>query len=281
MRLPWLPDVLRAAGLEVDVYPGWETRGSEVWGMDNPGFPSPLRGVICHATASNINSTDADDMRVLWVTGSVTAPVPISQCFLSRSGRWVVGATGRCNHVLRGDKGPHEGFGNYQLIGVEAQNNNLGEPWSAHMLDSYERGVAAICKHMGWAAGVAVAHREHQTGKSDPLGIDMAQFRAAVAAIMAGTQPPTEDDMSPEESALLNDAAWRQDAAWSGSPVIRGGTYKGTPYELNVTLKRIEAKLDALASDAGIPGGEVTVSDESVAEIAEAVADEQHERLAE
>ena len=192
MRLPWLPDVLRAAGLDVDVYPGWETRGGESWG--------PLRGVICHATASSHSSTDAGDMRVLWVTGSVTAPAPISQCFLSRTGRWVVGATGRCNHVLVGDKGPHKGFGNSALIGVEAQNDNRGEPWSAHMLDSYVRGVAAICAHQGWAAGMAVAHREHQTGKSDPLGIDMAQFRAGVQAALSGG-----DDMTPEEHQMLKD----------------------------------------------------------------------------
>ena len=183
MRLPWLPDVLQAAGLQVDTYPGWETRGSESWG--------PLRGLICHATASSQNSTDAGDMRVLWVTGSVTAPAPISQLFLSRSGTWTVGATGRCNHVLTGDKGPHRGYGNSYLIGVEAQNDNRGEPWSPHMLDSYIRGVAAICGHMGWPASVVAAHREHQTGKSDPYGVDMDAFRADVQAILSGE----DDDM--------------------------------------------------------------------------------------
>ena len=63
------------------------------------------------------------------------------------------------------------------------------------------------------------------------------------------------DDMTPEESALLNDAAWRQDAAWSGSLVVRGGAYKGTPYELNVTLKAISDRLAAI--EAGM--GDVTV----------------------
>ena len=187
MRLLWLPDVLREAGLTVHLYDGWSARGAENWG--------PLRGVICHATASARTSTDAGDMRVLWVTGSVTAPAPISQLFLSRSGDWWVGASGRCNHVLVGDKGPHKGFGNYQLIGIEAQNDNRGEPWSAHMLDSYQRGVAAICRRMGWSAGVAVAHREHQSGKSDPVGIDMNAFRGAVAAILTGNGQG-DDDMA-------------------------------------------------------------------------------------
>jgi hypothetical protein len=184
LRLMWLPEVLRAAGLQVALYDGWSARGNEKWG--------PLRGVVCHATASNIDSTTAGDCRVLWVTGSVTAPAPISQLYLGRDGVWTVGATGRCNHVLTGDKGPHRGYGNTALIGVEAANNNLGEPWSAHMLDSYQRGVAAICRHMGWAAGVVVGHREHQTGKSDPFGIDMNTFRARVSALLTGTE---EDGM--------------------------------------------------------------------------------------
>jgi hypothetical protein len=209
MRITWLPEVLASAGLDVDTYPGWEDRGSEVWGLDNPGFPSPLRGLICHATAGSQTSTDEGEMRTLWITGSTSAPAPISQCYLSRSGRWVVGATGRCNHVLRGDKGPHEGFGNYQLIGVEAQNDNRGEPWSTHMLDSYVRGVAAICAHMNWLASTVVAHREHQSGKSDPFGIDMGQFRADVQAILTGgamANPYTLDNLDRWLSAILTNA---------------------------------------------------------------------------
>jgi len=86
------------------------------------------------------------------------------------------------------------------------------------------------------------------------------------------------DDMTPEEHALLDDAAWRQDAAWSGSPVVRGGTYKGTPYQLNVTLKRIEEKLNALAAGVPVPG-EVTLSEESLDAI-EARVDKQLDEIA-
>jgi hypothetical protein len=184
MRTLWLPEVLRGAGLIVHEYPGWRERGSATWG--------PLRGVICHATAGSRISTDAGETRVLWVTGSSSAPAPISQMYLSRSGEWTVGASGRCNHVLVGDKGPHKGYGNSYLLGVEAQNDNRGEPWSATMLDSYRRGVAAICRHEDWEAWRAVAHREHQSGKSDPLGVDMTAFRATVAQLIE----QEEDDVS-------------------------------------------------------------------------------------
>jgi hypothetical protein len=188
MRLLWLPEVLRAAGLAVSTYPGWETRGSTSWG--------PLRGIVCHATAGSRNSSDAAEMRVLWETGSVTAPVPISQLYLSRSGQWWVGASGLCYHVLIGQRGPHAGYGNSALIGVEAANDNRGEPWPAAQIDAYIRGVAAICRYMGWSADVVVGHREHQTDKSDPVGIDMNIFRQRVAALLAGGASGQEAEMA-------------------------------------------------------------------------------------
>ncbi|MBX6748548.1 MAG: N-acetylmuramoyl-L-alanine amidase [Micromonosporaceae bacterium] len=188
MRLLWLPEVLRAAGLAVSTYPGWETRGSSSWG--------PLRGIVCHATAGARNSSDAAEMRVLWETGSVTAPVPISQLYLSRSGQWTVGATGLCYHVLIGQRGPHRGYGNSALIGIEAANDNRGEPWPAVQVDAYIRGVAAICRYMGWSADVVVGHREHQNDKSDPVGIDMNDFRQRVAALLAGGPSGQEADMA-------------------------------------------------------------------------------------
>lgn len=186
MRLLWLANVLRDAGLTVHEYPGWRTRGSEDW--------EPTRGVICHATAGSRTSTDAGETRTLWVTGSTSAPVPISQLYLSRSGEWTVGASGRCNHVLVGDKGPHKGFGNSWLVGVEAQNDNRGEPWSKHMLASYQRGVAAILRRLELPASRAAAHAEHQSGKSDPLGINMTAFRAEVARLIV------EDDVTAQEN---------------------------------------------------------------------------------
>ena len=188
MRLLWLPQVLRDAGLTVHTYQGWETRGSDRWG--------PLRGIVCHATAGARNSSDAGEMRVLWVTGSTSAPVPIAQLYLSRSGEWWVGASGMCYHALIGQKGPHRGYGNSALIGVEAANDNRGEPWPAAQVDAYIRGVAAICRHMGWSADVVVGHREHQNDKSDPYGIDMNDFRRRVASLLAGGLSTQEAEMA-------------------------------------------------------------------------------------
>lgn len=186
MRLLWLPDVLREAGLTVHTVPGWQTRGSDSWG--------PIRGLTCHATAGGRGARAADEIAVL-LNGSPSAPPPIAQLYLARNGDWHVVASGRCNHSLIGWAGPNKGLGNPSLLGIEAGNDNRGEPWPTPQLRSYERGVAALCRHLEMPASRAAGHKEHQpwppppgqtSTKSDPVGIDMGQFRAAVAALIEG-----------------------------------------------------------------------------------------------
>lgn len=171
MRLLWLPQVLRSAGLTVVEVSGWQTRGGETF---------EPRGTIAHATAGSRTSTDKDELNVL-LNGSSSAPPPIAQLMLSRSGVWYVVASGRCNHVLTGWGGPHSGYGNTYLIGIEAMNDNRGEPWSSDQLNSYARGVRAIHDRMGWPASRCAGHKEHQPGaKTDPT-FDMNEFRSLVS----------------------------------------------------------------------------------------------------
>lgn len=183
-RALWLPAVLRGAGLDVREVGGWETRGGDSF---DP------RGVICHATAGSRTATDAGEIAVL-LNGSATAPAPIAQLYLSRTGTFHVVASGRCNHALTGWAGPLAGLGNTNLLGVEAANDNRGEPWPAVQLDAYARGVAAICAHMGWTTARVAGHKEHQpypppagqtSTKTDPT-FDMATFRNAVAYYLNG-----------------------------------------------------------------------------------------------
>src|SRR5688572_5831730 len=188
MRLTWLPEVLRAAGLQVVEVDGWRTRGSDQFD------PS---GLVCHATAGSRSATDQGEINVL-LHGSSTAPPPIAQLYLSRSGTWYVVASGRCNHALTGWAGPLVGLGNSRLVGVEAANDNRGEPWPAVQLDAYARGVAAICRRMGWSVARIAGHKEHQPAgygkastKTDPT-FDMGTFRAQVGRYLAGA-PAGED----------------------------------------------------------------------------------------
>lgn len=186
MRLHWLPDVLRAAGLTVHEQSGWRTRGSDTF--------DPY-GLIAHATAGKLSIES--DIRVL-LNGSTTAPPPISQLFLARTGEWWVIASGRCNHALTGKAGLLKGYGNTRLIGIEAANDNRGEPWPTVQYESYVTGVAAICKHLGWDPSKRVSgHKEHQPGdKSDPT-FAMGAFRTHVIQRLARptTTPQGEDEM--------------------------------------------------------------------------------------
>jgi hypothetical protein len=201
MRLLWLPEVLRAAGLTVHEYAGWRTRGSDDWG--------PIRGITCHATAGSRTSTDAGELRVI-VNGSATAPPPISQLYLSRSGEWWVVASGRCNHNLTGWDGPNKGYGNSRLLGIEAQHSNTSaEPWPDRQYRSYVRGVAALVEKLGVPVSRVAGHKEHQpyatrpsgatSTKSDPT-FNMDQFRRDVAAVLAGE----DDDMTDDDRKKLN-----------------------------------------------------------------------------
>ena len=187
MRLLWLPDVLRSAGLTVHEVDGWRGRGADDW--------SP-RGIVVHETRGSRTSTDAGEISVL-LNGSPTAPPPIAQLYLSRTGDWHVIASGRCNHVKVGWAGPFKGVGNSGLLGIEAQHA-AGEPWTDRQYKSYVRGVAAIRRRTGW--GVA-GHKEHQPGgyghssvKTDP-SFDMNRFRRDVDALLAGGM----DDVSAED----------------------------------------------------------------------------------
>jgi hypothetical protein len=190
MRLLWLPEVLRAAGLTVHEVDGWRDRGSSSWG--------PIEGIICHATAGSRTSTDAGEINVL-VNGRPGLPGPIAPLYLSRSGAWHVIASGRCNHALVGWAGPLKGWGNSNLLGVEAQHSNTSaEPWSPVQYDSYVRGVAALVRKIGKPVARVAGHKEHQpwpapswttSTKSDPT-FDMTRFRAQVSGLLA--PPPAQ-----------------------------------------------------------------------------------------
>jgi hypothetical protein len=178
--LIWLPDVLRGAGLKVELVSGWENRGR--------GDVGQILGILCHHTAGaktgNMPSLD------LLVKGREDLPGPLSQLGLARDGTYFVIAAGRCNHAGKGNwKGITNG--NTNLIGVEAENTGLpnDSPWPQVQLDAYQRGAAAILTHIGKPADFCAGHKEYALPvgrKSDP-SFDMIAFRVAVAAIMSGT----------------------------------------------------------------------------------------------
>lgn len=188
MRLLWLADVLRAAGLTVHEVPGWRERGNDDWG--------PVRGIVIHHTAGSRTSTVKGEINTL-LHGSTSAPSPIAQLLLARDGSWHVVASGLCYHALIGWGGPNRGYGNGHLIGVEAQHSGGDEPWTPVQYGSYVAGVAALVARLGITPARVAGHKEHQPGaKSDPT-FSMPQFRADVTGALTqeGDDMPTVDEL--------------------------------------------------------------------------------------
>jgi peptidoglycan hydrolase-like protein with peptidoglycan-binding domain len=180
--LIWLPSVLNAAGLKVALVDGWESRGR--------GDVGQIFGVICHHTAG-AQQGNMPSLRILR-DGRPDLKGPLAQLGLGRDGTYYVIAAGRCNHA---GKGIWRGLsnGNANFICIEAENTGLANdvPWPNVQLDAYQRGVAAILRHIGRGVEFCAGHKEYalpRGRKSDP-SFDMVSFRASVNSILIGAAP--------------------------------------------------------------------------------------------
>lgn len=183
--LTWLPEVLRAAGLKVATEPGWENRGR--------GDVGNIFGVICHHTAGSKNG-NLPSLGTLKngrkaSPGQDALPGPLAQLGLGRDGTFVVIAAGRAIHA---GKGSFKGVsGNARFIGIEAENTGTpsDQPWPDVQLDAYQRGVAAILKHLQKDETFCCGHKEFAPGRKPDPSFDMNGFRARVRTILRGEAP--------------------------------------------------------------------------------------------
>lgn len=185
--LIWLPSVLKAAGLKVAEVPGWRTRGVGGVGVGD------IKGVICHHTAGP-KTGNMPSLNIV-TNGRTGLRGPLSQLCLGRDGTFFIVAAGRANHAGQGEWRGNPN-GNTEFIGIEAENTgeSKGErddfPWPAVQMDAYERGVAAILKHIGQSSIMCCGHKEFRPGaKIDPL-FNMNTFRLKVDNIIRGIAPP-------------------------------------------------------------------------------------------
>jgi len=179
-RQPWIADQLRDYGLTVIEEPGWKVRGP--WTFEP-------QGVVVHHTASRRGS-DVPSLRIV-THGRSDLTGPLCAVLIGRSGVCHVIAAGRANHAGRGG---YRGLtGNSSVLGIEAENDGIGEPWPDHQLAVFHRATAALLdginRDYSWCCG----HKEWTTRKIDPAGIDMNDFRRSVALLLKQGEPMPAD----------------------------------------------------------------------------------------
>jgi hypothetical protein len=162
--LSWLPDVLRAAGLDVEEVRGWKTRGH--------GDVGVISGVMCHHTCGPAHGNI--HLPIL-VEGRPDLAGPLCQLGLGRDGTFFCVAAGKAWHAGRG---AWQGLadGNDHFIGIEAENTgDPSDPWPDIQMLAYKRGVAAILKHIGAQPIMCCGHHEYALprGRKDDPSFDM------------------------------------------------------------------------------------------------------------
>lgn len=168
----WLADVLRAEGLECDIFDGAFERGQGDFGG--------IWGVIAHHTGSNPPSNNPG-----YIAKHPTLGLA-SQLHLARNGKWTLCGVGIAYHAGAGSwAGIAKNNANAVTIGIEAENNGT-EGWTDAQYKSYVRGVAAILRRLGHHSDRVIGHKEWGAvqGKWDPGGIDMNAFRRDVQAVI-------------------------------------------------------------------------------------------------
>lgn len=177
---------LKAWGLKVEESPNWRYAGR--------GYNFYPRAIIAHHTASNSRSGNFASYNIVR-NGRSDLPGPLCQILLGRDGTVRLIAAGYANHAGYG--GPRAGIpanqGNTYSIGIEAENNGIGEPWSKAQLNAYYRLCAALLKWIGSNdVSKVIGHKEWTSRKIDPAGINMNTFRSNVRkALDAGPSAKT------------------------------------------------------------------------------------------
>lgn len=187
-----LVGALHDAGLDVVEYPGWQTRGNATF--------TP-RGVVAHHTGP---WSTVQAMVQMCIHGRPDLTGPLCHVVLDPDGVCHLIAAGRANHAGAG--GWRGLTGNSSVFGIEAvHNGDVRTVWPVRQLDAYVRCAAAMCRSAGVSADFVSAHREWAPRrKIDPVGIDMALFRDAVAIQLAGMAK----EVAPMFDPALQIAAW-------------------------------------------------------------------------
>lgn len=172
--LTWLPNVLRKAGLNVIEQEGWQTRGH--------GDMGKVFGILCHHTAECRDADTEPSLKII-TEGRPGLAGPLCHLGLGQAGDYYMVAAGKAWHAGPGVwKGVTEG--NTHLIGIEAENDGIGEIWPEVQLVAYAKGCAAIAKYCGFGVQMVAGHKEWAPKRKIDPNFDMEAFRKRVAGFM-------------------------------------------------------------------------------------------------
>lgn len=175
VMLTGLARVAKKTGYPVVEVEGWETRGHGQMGRINV--------IVCHHTAGPKAGGNYPSMGTV-KNGRPGLPGPLSQIGLGRDGTIYIIAAGLAYHtgaVLDAN------WSNDNAIGIEAENNGLGQEWPAAQLDSYVKLCAELVEEFGLDKNDVRGHKEICSPpgrKPDPAfqnpRITMTEFRGFV-----------------------------------------------------------------------------------------------------
>lgn len=241
MRVSWIPDVLRNAGLTVIEYGQPRGRGKGL---------SSVQAVVVHDTVTTRSWTD-ERVANLLRAGRPEVPGPLAQLGPDRQGRMWVIADGRCNHNGFGSHGNNTiGIETFCAGGLRGQE----EPWNNNQYEVNVIATAAILKQLGLPASRALGHKETDPQrKIDPFGIDMEGFRRDVVEALHGDGVPTqtgdEEMKRGDTGAHITRLCWRINQALHGhhDPAEGGLTVTNTFND------EVERYVRHIQSQAGYP----------------------------
>lgn len=162
MRLLWLVDALRSAGLTVSPVVGWEGRGRAT------GFDPRI--IVDHHTAGAVGSPHPS--LGICINGRRGLPGPLCNVLTDRQGVVHVIASGISNNAGEGSWPRFGATHNRHTIGHEVEHAGVLalERINLDQLEVAARVDAAICRQMQWDETRCVAHREWAPlRKTDPI----------------------------------------------------------------------------------------------------------------
>jgi hypothetical protein len=173
---------LKRAGLKVKAVDGWRTRSR--------GYTfTPMR-VMFHHTASSRRGGNAPSLGIC-TRGRSDLPGPLCHLMIGRDGTVYLVAAGYANHAGYG--GPERGIpkdsGNRYAVGIEVENDGVGEPWSRELLRACDITFAVLLEHLDEGAGALLGHKEYTSRKIDPHPIDMDKDRDRVRELLRDKEP--------------------------------------------------------------------------------------------